>query len=209
MKLILLGPPGSGKGTQAAVLTEKLGVPIVSTGNILRAEVAAKSDVGLKAKSFMDAGELVPDEVIMEIVRRRFEQPDAQKGFILDGFPRTVPQAEALDKITKLDLVLLLDVPDDEIVRRMSGRRVCGSCGDSYHVLWHKPKADGVCDKCGAGLIIRPDDAEETVLNRLKVYHDQTSPLLGYYRKTGLLKSVEIAERVEDTTANMLRVVNL
>ena len=177
MKLILLGAPGAGKGTQADILCEKLDIPTISTGNILRAAVKNGTPTGLKAKAFMDAGQLVPDEVIIGIISERLEEPDCAKGYILDGVPRTIAQAEALEKAgIVFDCVVSLEVSDETIMERMSGRRVCPDCGASYHVAAVPPKAEGVCDKCGGKLIQRKDDAPETVKSRLEVYHKETEP---------------------------------
>lgn len=206
MRLILLGAPGAGKGTQAEVICEKLGIPAISTGNIIREALKNGTPVGLKAKSYMDEGKLVPDEVVIEIIRERLAQPDCQNGFILDGFPRTVPQAEALDAMgVQIDRVIDIEVADDQIMQRLSGRRVCGSCGASYHIDY-KPSANGAsCDKCGGELIIRKDDQPETIRERLLVYHEQTEPLKAYYEKTGKLKIVEGQEDLADTTALTLK----
>lgn len=206
MRLILLGAPGAGKGTQAEVISEKLGIPAISTGNIIREAVKNGTPVGLKAKSYMDEGKLVPDQVVIEIIRERLDQPDCQNGFILDGFPRTVPQAEALDAMgVQIDRVIDIEVADDKIMQRLSGRRVCGSCGASYHVDY-KPSSNGDrCDKCGGELIISKDDHPETIRERLLVYHEQTEPLKAYYEKTGKLRIVEGQEELADTTALTLK----
>ncbi len=202
MKLILLGAPGAGKGTQAEFISEKYNIPTISTGNIIRAALKNQTEMGLVAKKYIEAGELVPDDVVIGIIKERLGEDDCQNGFILDGFPRTIPQAEALDNMGFLiDTVLSLEVSDEEIVNRMSGRRVCPSCGQSYHVQYKKPQKDGVCDACGAELVIRNDDKPETVLNRLNVYHEQTEPLKEYYSKKGILVSVDGKSSVEDTTA--------
>ena len=179
MKIIMLGAPGAGKGTQAEILSKKLGIPTISTGNILRAAVKAGTPVGLKAKSFMDAGKLVPDDVIIGILAEALKGPECAKGYILDGVPRTIPQAEAMERQgVDIDVALDLAVEDSAIVERMGGRRVCPACGATYHIVNTPPKTGGVCDKCGADLIIRADDAPETVLDRLRTYHEQTEPLL-------------------------------
>ena len=205
MKLILLGAPGAGKGTQADILCEKLDIPTISTGNILRAAVKNGTPTGMKAKAFMDAGQLVPDEVIIGIISERLEEPDCAKGYILDGVPRTIAQAEALEKAgIVFDSVVSLEVSDEAICERMSGRRVCESCGASYHVAAVPPKTEGVCDKCGGKLIQRKDDAPETVKSRLEVYHKETEPLKAFYDKRGLLKPVENQKSVEDTTQAIL-----
>ncbi len=202
MKLILLGAPGAGKGTQAEFISEKYNIPTISTGNIIRAALKNQTEMGLVAKKYIEAGELVPDDVVIGIIKERLGEDDCQNGFILDGFPRTIPQAEALDNMGFLiDVVLSLEVADSEIVNRMSGRRVCPHCGQSYHVQYKKPQKDGVCDACGAELVIRNDDKPETVLNRLNVYHEQTEPLKSYYQTKGILVSVDGKSSVEDTTA--------
>ena len=206
MKLILLGAPGAGKGTQAEIISERLSVPTISTGNIIRAALKAQTEMGVKAKEFIDKGLLVPDDVVIGIVRDRLKEDDCKNGFILDGFPRTVPQAQALDDMgIEIDKVIDIHVPDEKIVQRLSGRRVCGGCGASYHLLYKKPEKDGVCNLCGAQLVHRTDDREETVLERLKVYHEQTEPLVDYYRKKNKLVVVEGQEEVSDTTALTLK----
>lgn len=206
MKLTLLGAPGAGKGTQAGILSRKLGIPTISTGNILRSAIHDGTSVGLAAKSYIDKGQLVPDDVIIEIVQERLAQPDCADGFILDGMPRTIPQAEALlAHGIELDAVLSLEISDDEIVQRMVGRRVCPRCGATYHVTMNPPKQDGVCDVCGTALIIRPDDALETVRDRLHVYHEQTEPLKGFYEKLGLLRSVNSVGTFEEVTQEIFR----
>ena len=206
MKLILLGAPGAGKGTQAEIISERLSVPTISTGNIIRAALKAQTEMGIKAKEFIDKGLLVPDDVVIGIVRDRLKEDDCKNGFILDGFPRTVPQAQALDDMgIEIDKVIDIHVPDEKIVQRLSGRRVCSGCGASYHLLYKKPEKDGVCNLCGAQLVQRTDDREETVLERLKVYHEQTEPLVDYYRKKNKLVVVEGQEEVSDTTALTLK----
>ena len=206
MKLILLGAPGAGKGTQAEIISKHLSVPTISTGNIIRAALKAQTEKGIKAKEFIDKGLLVPDDVVIGIVRERLKENDCKNGFILDGFPRTVPQAQALDDMgVEIDRVIDIQVPDEKIVQRLSGRRVCGSCGASYHLLYKKPAEDGVCDDCGAQLVQRSDDKEETILERLKVYHEQTEPLVDFYRKKNKLFVVEGQEEVADTTALTLK----
>lgn len=202
MNLILLGAPGAGKGTQAEKICAKLSIPAISTGNILREAMAAKTEMGLKAKSYIDAGKLVPDEVVIGIIEDRLKAEDCKNGFILDGFPRTIPQAEALDKMgVRIDRVLEIYVPDEKITARLSGRRVCLKCGATYHTEYKKPNTEGVCDVCGEKLVQRKDDMPETVLDRLKTYHEQTEPLKGYYEKKGILRVVEGQEDVADTTA--------
>ena len=201
MKLILLGAPGAGKGTQAEILSAKLGIPTISTGNILRAAIKDGTPIGLEAKSYMDAGKLVPDSVIIGIVAERLEKPDCAKGFILDGVPRTIGQAEALDKAgVAFDHVISIEISDGEIVDRMAGRRVCSSCGAPYHVKAKPPKQEGVCDSCGGPLVQRDDDKAETVLHRLEVYHAETEPLKGYYEGKGVLSPVANQATIEATT---------
>lgn len=196
MKLILLGPPGAGKGTQAQMLMERYGIPQISTGDMLRAAVKNGTPMGLKAKACMDAGALVPDAVVVGIVEERLRQPDCGAGFILDGFPRTLPQADALQATLvaldkELDAVVSLEVDVDALVERLVGRRSCPSCGAGYHVRFDPPRQEGVCDRCGAGLIQREDDQETTIRNRMEVYRQQTAPLVDYYGKAGLLRSVD------------------
>jgi len=209
MKLIFLGPPGAGKGTQAAVVSKRLDIPTISTGDMLRAAVKEGTQIGLQAKSYMDAGKLVPDEVIIGIVAERLEKPDCAKGFILDGVPRTIAQAEALDaKGVKFDKVVSLEVSDEAIVERMSGRRVCAKCGTPYHVVNKPPKAEGVCDSCGGELVQRVDDKAETVRHRLKVYHAETEPLKKFYQDRGLLQVVPgNMGTIEETTRAILQVL--
>lgn len=206
MNLILLGAPGAGKGTQAEVICDKLGVPTISTGNIIREALSKGTEMGIKAKSFIDAGQLVPDEVVIGIIKERLAKDDCKNGFILDGFPRTIPQAEALDAMgVVIDKVIDIEVPDDKIVQRLSGRRVCADCGASYHLEYKKPEKEGICNVCGGKLVQRKDDHPDTVLDRLKVYHEQTEPLKDYYYKAGLLKVVEGQEEVAATTALTLK----
>ena len=208
MKLIFLGAPGAGKGTQAEIIAGKLNIPTISTGNIIREALANGTEMGLKAKSFIEAGKLVPDDVVIGIIKERLANEDCNNGFILDGFPRTIPQAEALDNMgIIIDKVVDIDVPDENIVNRMSGRRVCKACGSSYHIENKKPKVDGVCDACGGELQIRKDDAPETVLDRLNVYHEQTEPLKDYYAKCGKLRSVEGTAPIKEITASILKVL--
>jgi len=195
MKLILLGAPGAGKGTQAEILCDALKIPTVSTGNMLREAVREQTEAGLRAKAFMDAGELVPDEAVIAILKDRIAAEDCKNGFILDGFPRTVSQAKALDEMgVSIDSVLDLEVADELIASRLSGRRVCQDCGSSYHLVHKQPAKEGVCDRCGGQLVQRKDDAPETVLGRLAVYHQQTEPLKDYYAAKGILKIVEAKE---------------
>lgn len=208
MKLILLGAPGAGKGTQAEILCDKLGIPTISTGNILRAAVKEGTPMGLKAKAFMDAGALVPDEVIVGIVKERLTQPDCANGFILDGMPRTIAQGEALEQMgVEIDKVINLVVADEEITKRMSGRRVCGSCGASYHIVNKRPAVEGKCDRCGGELTIRKDDEPATVLDRLKAYHEQTEPLVEFYRQRGKLVEAPDQGSIEANTAYVLKLL--
>ena len=206
MKMILLGAPGAGKGTQAERLCKVLEIPTISTGNILRAAVKNGTPTGLKAKAFMDAGKLVPDEVIIGIITERLAEDDCKNGYILDGVPRTIAQAEAMEKAgINFDAVVSIEVADEVIMERMSGRRVCESCGASYHLVAVPPKMAGVCDSCGGKLVQRKDDAPETVKDRLAVYHKETEPLKDFYAQRGLLKSVENQPSVEATTAAILK----
>ncbi|MBQ2943674.1 MAG: adenylate kinase [Ruminococcus sp.] len=206
MNIILLGAPGAGKGTQAAVICNHLSIPTISTGNIIREALRNGTEMGLKAKSFMDAGKLVPDEVVIGIIEERLKADDCKSGFILDGFPRTIPQAEALDKMgVVIDKVIDIEVPDEVIVTRLSGRRVCEKCGRPYHIVDLKPQVDGVCDDCTGALIQRKDDHIDTVKARLDIYHAETEPLKDYYGKQGKLVIVEGQDKVEDTTALTLK----
>ena len=196
MKIIMLGAPGAGKGTQAKQIADKYHIPHISTGDIFRANIKNGTELGNKAKQYMDQGLLVPDELTCDLVMDRIKQDDCENGFVLDGFPRTIPQAEALtaalEKINeKMDYAIDVDVPDENIVKRMGGRRACVGCGATYHVVYSPTKVEGVCDKCGEELIVRDDDKPETVLNRLEVYHNQTQPLIDYYNEQGILKSVD------------------
>ena len=205
MKLILLGAPGAGKGTQAEIISEKYNIPTISTGNIIRAALKNGTEMGLKAKSYIDAGELVPDNVVIGIIKERLSEADCKEGYILDGFPRTIPQAVALDDMGfVIDAALSIEVDDSEIVKRMSGRRVCEKCGASYHTEFKKPEVQGVCNLCGGKLVIRKDDEPETVKNRLNVYHEQTEPLKDFYNSCGKLITVEGQDKVEDTTRLVL-----
>ena len=201
MKLILLGAPGAGKGTQAEKISTKYGIPSVSTGEILRAAIKDNTALGMEAKSFMDRGDLVPDAVVIGIIKEYLSSDNCKNGFILDGFPRSIPQAEALDAMgVTIDAVLDIEVDDAKIVERMSGRRVCLTCGATHHVVYNPPKEEGICDKCGKELTIRKDDAPETVLSRLETYHNITEPLKDYYSKKGNLVVVEGQEQVDETT---------
>lgn len=208
MNLIFLGAPGAGKGTQAEKISEAFNIPQISTGNILREAVKNGTEYGLKAKEAMESGALVSDEIVIGILQDRIAKDDCKNGFILDGFPRTVPQAEALDAMgIKIDKVIEIDVPDEKIKNRLSGRRVCEGCGASYHVEYNPSKVDGICDKCGAKTVIRKDDQPETVLERLAVYHEKTAPLKDYYQNQGKLVNVEGQEEVADTYALTLKAV--
>ena len=210
MKLILLGAPGAGKGTQAEILSAKLGIPTISTGNILRAAVKEGTPIGLEAKRYMHAGQLVPDSVIIGIVAQRLEQPDCAHGFILDGVPRTIGQAEALDAAgVTFDHVLSIEISDEEIEERMEGRRVCQSCGAPYHVKAKPPKREGVCDSCGGALIQRDDDKPETVRHRLEVYHQETEPLKDYYQAKGILVPVDNQDTIEGTTQVIMEALKI
>ena len=210
MKIIFLGAPGAGKGTQAEILAKKLEIPTISTGNIIREALKTGTEMGLKAKKFIEAGELVPDDVVIGIIKERLAKSDCQNGFILDGFPRTVPQAEALDSMgVSLDRVVSIEVPDDVIVERMSGRRVCAKCGATYHTVYN-PSADGVnCDKCKEELTIRRDDAPEVVLSRLEVYHSTTEPLKDFYAKCGTLKLVDGVGSVEEISCRTIEALEI
>lgn len=210
MKLILLGAPGAGKGTQAEIISKKLQIPTISTGNILREAIKNGTEIGLKAKRFMDDGKLVPDDVIIGIVKERVGREDCKNGFILDGVPRTIPQAEALEQQgVHFDRVVSIEIEDAVIEARMTGRRVCGTCGASFHVTANPPKVEGVCDLCGKELIVRKDDTPETVKNRLKVYHEQTEALKDFYKKLGVLKLVEGNQPIEDTTRDILAALGI
>lgn len=215
MNLILLGPPGAGKGTQAQFIKEKYTIPQVSTGDMLREARKNQTELGKKAEEFMNAGKLVPDEVVIGIVDERLQQEDCTKGFILDGFPRTVAQADALSNLLKqrgqdIQVVLNFEVPETELISRLSGRRVCENCGATYHVVFNPTKTEGQCDQCGGPVIQRKDDSEETVKNRLKVYQESTQPLIGYYTDKGLLKNIdgvgtsdEVSKRIEEALSGV------
>jgi len=208
MNIILLGAPGAGKGTQAEVICDRLNIPTISTGNIIREALKTGTEMGLKAKSYMEAGQLVPDEVVIGIIKERLAKDDCQKGFILDGFPRTIPQAEALDKMgIEINKVIDIEVADEAIMKRMSGRRVCEKCGASYHVEYKRPAKDGVCDSCAGTLVQRKDDHPDTVKARLEVYHKETEPLKDYYDAQGKLSVVEGQDTVESTTALILKAI--
>ncbi len=202
MKLILLGAPGAGKGTQAENISKKYNIPSISTGDMIRAAIKSGSELGQKVKSFTDAGKLVPDATVIEIIKERLTKDDCKGGFILDGFPRTIPQAEALDELSvEIDFALSIEVADEKIVQRMSGRRSCPNCGMTYHIEFKPSKDNKTCDGCGTELVIRNDDKPETVLERLKIYHDQTEPLKEYYASKGKLVTVEGQDELKDTTA--------
>ncbi len=210
MRLIFLGPPGAGKGTQARELAREWGVPQVATGDMLREAVAAGTALGREARTYMDRGALVPDDVIVGLIRERLSQPDAKRGFILDGFPRTIPQAQALDRLLadleqRLDRVIYFQVSDEELLRRLTGRRSCPRCQSTYHLIFNPPQRPGVCDRCGTALVEREDDREETVRHRLRVYRDQTAPLLDYYRGRGLLATVPGEGAIEAIRAAIRR----
>ena len=208
MKLILLGAPGAGKGTQAEVISKQLKIPTISTGNMLREAMKNGTELGRKVKDFMDNGQLVPDDVVIGIVAERVSREDCANGFILDGMPRTIPQAAALEeKGIRFDAVVSIEISDDVIEGRMTGRRVCGSCGASYHIVANPPKTEGVCDTCGKELVIRKDDNPETVRNRLKVFHAETEPLKDFYEKLGNLKLVEGNQPIEQITRDILAVL--
>ena len=212
MKLIMLGAPGAGKGTQAKKIAEKYQIPHISTGDIFRANIKAGTELGMKAKSFMDQGQLVPDEVTIGMLLDRISQDDSKNGYVLDGFPRTIPQAESLtaalkERGEKIDYAVNVEVPDDNIINRMSGRRACVGCGATYHVVYNAPKSEDICDTCGEKLILRDDDKPETVKNRLLVYHDQTQPLIDYYKKEGVLVEVDGTQNLEKVFQDIVAVL--
>lgn len=212
MKIIMLGAPGAGKGTQAKQIAGKYNIPHISTGDIFRANIKNGTDLGKKAKEYMDQGLLVPDELTCDLVMDRISHDDCKNGFVLDGFPRTIPQAEALDEALKkigqsMDFAINVDVPDSHIVNRMSGRRACLGCGATYHVVAIPPKKEGICDICGAELVLRDDDKPETVQKRLDVYHEQTQPLIEYYDKQGILKTVDGTMQMEDVFAGIVTIL--
>lgn len=212
MKVIMLGAPGAGKGTQAKRIADRYGVPHISTGDIFRANMKNGTELGMEAKKYMDAGQLVPDELTVKILLDRVAQDDCKNGYVLDGFPRTIPQAEVLDKALAelgdhVDYAIDVDVPDENIVRRMSGRRACTGCGATYHIEHVPPKAEGICDRCGETLVLRDDDKPETVQNRLKVYHDQTQPLISYYTNKGILRTVDGTKDMEDVFAAITEIL--
>ncbi len=212
MKIIMLGAPGAGKGTQAEMICEKYGLPHVSTGDIFRANIKNGTELGMEAKKYMDQGLLVPDELTVKILLDRVAKEDCKNGYVLDGFPRTIPQAEVLDKALtelndKVDYAINVDVPDENIINRMSGRRACVSCGATYHVQFAPTKVEGICDKCGAKLILRDDDKPETVKNRLDVYHKQTQPLIDFYQAKGVLKEVDGTVSMQDVFASIVNIL--
>ena len=212
MKIIMLGAPGAGKGTQAKMIAEKCGIPHISTGDIFRANIKNGTELGAKAKEYMDKGLLVPDELVCDLVVDRIQQADCEKGYILDGFPRTIPQAEALENALnaieqKLDYAIDIDVPDENIINRMSGRRACVGCGATYHLVYAPTKTEGICDVCGKELILRDDDKPETVQKRLNVYHEQTQPLIDYYTKAGILKTVDGTVDINDVFAAIVEIL--
>ncbi len=209
MKLILLGAPGAGKGTQAEMLCEKLGIPQVSTGNIIRSEIKSGTELGNRVKSVVESGALVPDSLVIELLKNRIAQDDCKSGFLLDGFPRTIPQAEALEEICTVDAVIEIFVPDTAIVNRMSGRRTCPACGATFHISHNPPKKDGMCDACGAALVIRTDDNPEVVKGRLNVYHEQTEPLIAFYRERGLLKTVDGEKPLGEVAASIYEALGI
>ena len=211
MKIIMLGAPGAGKGTQAKRIAEKYGIPHISTGDIFRANIKEGTELGMKAKEFMDQGLLVPEQVTIGMLLDRIKKEDCVNGYVLDGFPRTIPQAESLTKALeemgqKIDYAVDVDVPDENIVSRMSGRRACITCGATYHVQFAPPKAEGICDKCGAELVLRDDDKPETVQKRLTVYHEQTQPLIDYYRRAGVLVSVDGTQSMDQVFESIVKI---
>ena len=213
MKIIMLGAPGAGKGTQAKMLSEKYDIPHISTGDIFRANIKNNTELGKKAKSYMDAGQLVPDELVVDLVVDRIKAKDCFKGFILDGFPRTIPQAEALDyalnnQNEKIDYAINVDVPDEDIIERMSGRRACVGCGATYHLVYNPTKKEGICDVCGEKLILRDDDKPETVKKRLQVYHEQTQPLIDFYEKKGALLTVDGTQDIKVVFEDITKVLD-
>ena len=212
MKIIMLGAPGAGKGTQAKKLASKYGIPHISTGDIFRANIKNGTELGQKAKVYMDQGLLVPDELVVDLVVDRFKQADCENGYVLDGFPRTIPQAKALDEALEknndaVEYAIDVDVPDEAIISRMAGRRACVGCGGTYHLVTIPPKKEGICDTCGAELILREDDKPETVEKRLKVYHDQTQPLIDYYQGKNILKTVDGTKDLEDVFKDIIAIV--
>ena len=214
MKIIMLGAPGAGKGTQAKKIAEKCGIPHISTGDIFRANIKNGTELGKKAKTYMDQGLLVPDELVCDLVVDRIQQDDCKKGYILDGFPRTIPQAESLDKALqaigeKMDYAIDVEVPDENIVKRMGGRRACVGCGATYHLVYAPTKKEGICDACGGELILRDDDKPETVQKRLGVYHEQTQPLIDYHKNQGILREVDGSVDMEDVFKEILNILGV
>ena len=209
MNLIFLGPPGAGKGTLAARAVDILGLPHISTGAIFRTAIAAQSELGLKVKAIIDAGKLVDDDTTIELVKERLAQADAQKGYILDGFPRTIPQAEALAGFSTVEKVINFDIPDTGVLQRLGGRRVCRKCGFNFHVIFNKPKTEGVCDHCGGEVYIRDDDRPEAVQKRLEVYRAQTAPLIDYYRQKGILLDIDASPLVDEVVEEFKRALGL
>lgn len=212
MKIIMLGAPGAGKGTQAKMIAAKYGIPHISTGDIFRANIKNGTELGAKAKEYMDKGLLVPDELVVDLVIDRFKEPDCENGYVLDGFPRTIPQAEALDKALtaigeSVDYAINVEVPDENIINRMGGRRACVGCGATYHIVYSPAKVEGKCDTCGADLIIRDDDKPETVKNRLSVYHEQTQPLIDYYTNKGIARDVDGTVDMKDVFDAIVRIL--
>lgn len=213
MKIIMLGAPGAGKGSQASRIAKEYQLPHISTGDIFRANLKEETELGKKAKSFMDKGELVPDDITIAMLLERIHKEDCKNGYILDGFPRTIPQAEALKealakKDEKIDLALDVEASDELIIKRMAGRRTCPACGAIYHIVTLPPKTDGICDRCGADLIQRKDDNEETVKNRLKIYHEVTEPLISYYKKEGILEEIDGAEELDKVFEKVKRIIH-
>lgn len=210
MKMVLLGPPAAGKGTQAKILADKFSIPTISTGAIIRNAISSKTPLGVVAKDYIDRGELVPDDLVIDLVKHRLSEDDCKNGYILDGFPRTVFQAETADKIgITVEKTVLFDVSDEEVVSRITGRRECPKCGSVYHMVSNPPKADGICDSCGGELVHREDDTEETVRKRLEVYHKQTEPLIKFYENKGVLVRVVGQKNIEDTTEKMFEVLGV
>lgn len=212
MKIIMLGAPGAGKGTQAKKIAAQYSIPHISTGDIFRANIKNNTELGQKAKTYMDKGELVPDSLVVDLIMDRFKEADCANGYVLDGFPRTIPQAEALDGALKangekVDYAINVEVPDENIINRMSGRRACVGCGATYHIKYNPTKVEGVCDACGEKLILRDDDKPETVKNRLSVYHDQTQPLIDYYKKAGVLAEVDGTKDMEDVFNDIVNIL--
>ena len=212
MKIIMLGAPGAGKGTQAKKIAAQYSIPHISTGDIFRANIKNNTELGQKAKTYMDKGELVPDSLVVDLIMDRFKEADCANGYVLDGFPRTIPQAEALDNALKangekVDYAINVEVPDENIINRMSGRRACVGCGATYHIKYNPTKVEGICDACGEKLILRDDDKPETVKNRLSVYHEQTQPLIDYYKKAGVLAKVDGTKDMEEVFKDIVNIL--